>query len=137
MSHGTRILIVDDEPAIRRFLRSSLLAEGFAVDEAGTAAAAMLAFRQTKPDLVILDLGLPDKDGIDVIKEIRQVSAVPIIVLSVRNDEAGKVAPLDKGADDYVTKPVRVDEKLARLRAGLPHRLQTPGHWPIFHNVDI
>ena len=94
MSHGTRILIVDDEPAIRRFLRSSLLAEGFVVEQAETAAAALLALRQAKPDLVILDLGLPDKDGLDVVREIRTQSAVPIIILSVRNDEAGKVAQL-------------------------------------------
>lgn len=137
MSHGTRILIVDDEPAIRRFLRSSLLAEGFAVEQAETAAGAMLALRQTKPDLVILDLGLPDKDGLDVIRDIRQISAVPIIVLSVRNDEAGKVAALDSGADDYVTKPFGVDEMLARMRTALRHRLQTQGHGPIFQNGDL
>jgi two-component system KDP operon response regulator KdpE len=137
MSHGTRILIVDDEPAIRRFLRSSLMAEGFAVEQAETAGTAMLALRQTKPDLVILDLGLPDKDGIDVIKDIRQISAVPIIVLSVRNDEAGKVAALDNGADDYVTKPFGVDEMLARMRAALRHRLQTQGHGPVFQNGDL
>ena len=137
MSHGTRILIVDDEPAIRRFLRSSLLAEGFVVEQAETAAAALLALRQAKPDLVILDLGLPDKDGLDVVREIRTQSAVPIIILSVRNDEAGKVAALDSGADDYVTKPFGVDELLARMRTALRHRLQTQGHGPIFQTGDL
>jgi two-component system KDP operon response regulator KdpE len=137
MSHGTRILIVDDEPAIRRFLRSSLLAEGFVVEQAETAAAALLILRQTKPDLVILDLGLPDKDGLEVVRDIRAQSAVPIIILSVRNDEAGKVAALDSGADDYVTKPFGVDELLARMRTALRHRLQTQGHGPIFQTGDI
>ena len=134
---GLKALIVDDEPAIRRFLRSSLLAEGVDVEQAETAAAALLALRQAKPDLVILDLGLPDKDGLDVVREIRTQSAVPIIILSVRNDEAGKVAALDSGADDYVTTPFGVDELLARMRTALRHRLQTQGHGPIFQTGDL
>lgn len=137
MSHGTRVLIVDDEPAIRRFLKSSLLAEGFVVEQAETAASALLALRQVKPDVVILDLGLPDKDGLEVIREVRTQSAVPIIVLSVRNDEAGKVAALDHGADDYITKPFGVDELLARLRAALRHRLQAQGHGPVFQTGNL
>ncbi len=132
MTNGTRILIVDDEPAIRRFLRSSLLAAGFAVEQEETGHGALLAVRQTKPDLLILDLGLPDMDGLEVIREIRAGSSLPIIVLSVRNDESGKVAALDHGADDYVTKPFGVDELLARVRTALRHRLQQQGHGPIF-----
>jgi two-component system KDP operon response regulator KdpE len=137
MSHGTRILIVDDEPAIRRFLKSSLTAEGFEVEQAETATSALLALRQTKPDLVILDLGLPDRDGLEVIREVRTQSAVPIIVLSVRNDEAGKVASLDSGADDYITKPFGVDELLARVRAALRHRLQAQGTGPVFQTGEL
>jgi two-component system KDP operon response regulator KdpE len=137
MSNETRILIVDDEPAIRRFLRSSLIAAGFAVEQAETGADALTLNRQAKPDLVILDLGLPDLDGLDVIKQLRATSAVPIIVLSVRNDESGKVAALDNGADDYVTKPFGVEEMLARIRTALRHRLQEQGHGPVFQNGDL
>ena len=137
MSNETRILIVDDEPAIRRFLRSSLIAAGFAVEQAETGAEALTLNRQVKPDLVILDLGLPDLDGLDVIRQLRATSAVPIIVLSVRNDEAGKVAALDNGADDYVTKPFGVEEMLARIRTALRHRLQEQGHGPVFQNGDL
>ncbi|MDY0881586.1 response regulator transcription factor [Dongia soli] len=137
MSNETRILIVDDEPAIRRFLRSSLIAAGFAVEQAETGADALTLNRQMKPDLVILDLGLPDLDGLDVIRQLRATSSVPIIVLSVRNDESGKVVALDNGADDYVTKPFGVEEMLARIRAALRHRLQEQGHGPVFQNGDL
>lgn len=137
MSNETRILIVDDEPAIRRFLRSSLIAAGFAVEQAETGADAITLNRQLKPDLVILDLGLPDLDGLDVIRQLRATSSVPIIVLSVRNDESGKVVALDNGADDYVTKPFGVEEMLARIRTALRHRLQEQGHGPVFQNGDL
>ncbi|TXH37670.1 MAG: response regulator transcription factor [Rhodospirillaceae bacterium] len=137
MSNETRILIVDDEPAIRRFLRSSLIAAGFAVEQAERGADALTLNRQIKPDLVILDLGLPDLDGLDVIKQLRATSSVPIIVLSVRNDESGKVMALDNGADDYVTKPFGVEEMLARIRTALRHRLQEQGHGPVFQNGDL
>src|SRR5215475_13365715 len=99
MNLATKILIVDDEPAIRRFLKASLETEGFQIVAAENAAQALSAVSQAKPDLVILDLGLPDLDGMDVIREVRTRNAVPIIVLSVRSDEPGKVAALDAGAD--------------------------------------
>jgi two-component system, OmpR family, KDP operon response regulator KdpE len=128
-----RILVVDDEPAIRRFLKTSLTAQGYQITEAGTAQAAREAIRRGSPDVLVLDLGLPDGDGFDIIRELRERgSAVPIIVLSSRVDEAGKVRALDLGADDYVTKPFGVDEFLARLRAALRHRLQQQGEHPIF-----
>src|SRR3982750_4456683 len=101
MTSATKILIVDDEPAIRRFLKASLETEGFQIVAVENAAQALSAVTQTKPDLVILDLGLPDLDGMEVIRKVRANNPVPIVVLSVRNDEPGKVAALDAGADDY------------------------------------
>jgi two-component system, OmpR family, KDP operon response regulator KdpE len=137
MSPATRILIVDDEPAIRRFLKASLEAQGFGVEPAENAAQALGALAHGKPDLVILDLGLPDLDGLEVIGRIRQSSAIPILVLSVRNDEPGKVAALDAGADDYMVKPFGVEELLARVRAALRHRLQQQGLGPVFRLHDL
>jgi two-component system, OmpR family, KDP operon response regulator KdpE len=133
-----RILVVDDEPAIRRFLRTSLTAQGYQIFEAETAKAALEAMRRNVPDVLVLDLGLPDRDGFEVIQELRGAgSALPIIVLSSRSDEAGKVRALDLGADDYVTKPFGVDELLARVRAALRHRLQQQGEHPIFRVRDL
>jgi two-component system, OmpR family, KDP operon response regulator KdpE len=133
-----RILVVDDEPAIRRFLRTSLTAQGYQIIEAETAKAALEAMRRNQPDVLVLDLGLPDRDGFEVIQELRGAgSALPIIVLSSRADEAGKVRALDLGADDYVTKPFGVDELLARVRAALRHRLQQQGEHPIFRVRDL
>jgi two-component system KDP operon response regulator KdpE len=133
-----RILVVDDEPAIRRFLRTSLTAQGYQIIEAETAKAAVESLRRNSPDVLVLDLGLPDRDGFEVIQELRGAgSALPIIVLSSRADEAGKVRALDLGADDYVTKPFGVDELLARLRAALRHRLQQQGEHPIFRVRDL
>ena len=137
MSSGPKILIVDDEPAIRRFLKSSLEAQGFAVDQEETGRGAVESARRGKPDLVVLDLGLPDIDGLDVIAEIRKFSPVPIIVLSVRNDETGKVAALDGGADDYIVKPFGMDELMARVRAALRHRLQELGRGPTFRSGKL
>jgi len=137
MSQGARILIVDDEPAIRRFLKASLEAQGFATDSAENAAQALAALPRLKPDLVILDLGLPDLDGLEVIRRVRATDAVPIVVLSVRNDEPGKVAALDAGADDYMVKPFGVEELLARVRAALRHRLQQKGLGPVFRAGDL
>jgi two-component system KDP operon response regulator KdpE len=137
MSQGARILIVDDEPAIRRFLKASLEAQGFATEAAESAAQAMAALPRLKPDLVILDLGLPDLDGLEVIRRVRATDAVPIVVLSVRNDEPGKVAALDAGADDYMVKPFGVEELLARVRAALRHRLQQKGLGPVFRAGDL
>ena len=115
----TKILVVDDEPQIRRALRTSLEAHGYEVHTAGTGEEAVLAAAEEALDLVFLDLGLPDLDGTEVIARVRAFSQVPVIVLSVRDRQADKVAALDAGADDYVTKPFGVDELLARLRAAL------------------
>ncbi|HYX79386.1 MAG TPA: response regulator [Actinomycetota bacterium] len=115
----TRVLIVDDEPQIRRALRTSLEAHGYHVATAGNGEEGVLAAAEVAPDLVFLDLGLPDLDGTEVIRRVRSFSQVPVIVLSVRDRQADKVAALDAGADDYVTKPFGIDELLARLRAQL------------------
>jgi len=138
MTKDLRVLVVDDEPAIRRFLRASLSAQGYQVIEAQTSHGALELFRRNTPDVVVLDLGLPDGDGLDVIRELREGgSAAPIIVLSSRTDEAGKVRALDLGADDYVIKPFGVEEFLARLRAALRHRLQQQGEKPVFKSGDL
>jgi len=115
----TRVLVVDDEPQIVRALRINLTARGYEVLTAGNGAAALRAAADGKPDVVVLDLGLPDIDGSEVIAGIRGWSAVPIIVLSARTDSGDKVEALDAGADDYVTKPFGMDELLARLRAAV------------------
>ena len=129
---AVRILIVDDEPPIRRLLHTGLGTQGYDVIDAATGAAALDAMAD-KPDLVILDLGLPDMQGLDVLRLIRERgSAVPVLVLSSRDDETGKVRALDLGADDYVTKPFGMNELLARVRAALRHRLQSEGERPIF-----
>ena len=112
-----KILIVDDEPAIRKFLSISLGASGYEVLEAVSGKEALEKAAFTHPDLIILDLGLPDIDGQDVIKKFREWTNIPILVLSVREDEKGKVMALDNGANDYVTKPFGIDELMARLRA--------------------
>jgi two-component system, OmpR family, KDP operon response regulator KdpE len=133
-----RILVVDDEPAILRFLRVGLGGHGYVVSEAENGQSALDAVRQRRADLVVLDLGLPDIDGLEVIRRIRESgSAVPIIVLSSRDDEAAKVAALDLGADDYVTKPFGIEELLARTRAAQRHRLQQQGEKPIFRTGDV
>ena len=115
----TRILVVDDEPQIRRALRTSLQAHGYDVETASNGGEAVLVAAEAAPDLVFLDLGLPDMDGTEVIRRVRAFSEVPVIVLSVRDQQADKVAALDVGADDYVTKPFGMEELLARLRATL------------------
>ena len=131
------ILIIDDEPPIRRLLRTTLAVQSHRVVEAATAAEGLSLMRHEKPDLIILDLGLPDLDGLEVIRRIRGESPVPIVVLSSREDEKGKVAALDLGADDYLTKPFGVEELMARLRAALRHRLQQQGSRPVFHSGDL
>src|SRR6478752_3253113 len=133
-----RILVVDDEPAILRFLRASLGSQGYIVVETASGQAALDSVRQRRADMVVLDLGLPDIDGLEVIRRIRESGAMlPIIVLSSREDEAAKVAALDLGADDYVTKPFGVDELLARIRAAQRHQLQQQGEKPIFRTGDL
>ena len=134
---GATILVVDDEPPIRRLLRTSLAGQGYAVIEAETGKEALAAAEREKPDLVILDLGLPDLGGIEVIRALRQRSSLPIIVLSVRDDERGKVEALDLGADDYVTKPFGVEELVARIRTALRHRFQAQGEKPLFIADDL
>jgi len=127
-----KILVIDDEPPIRKLLRMGLTSQGYEVIDApnGKTALDLLASR---PDLVILDLGLPDIDGLDLLRRIRHRQAnLPIVVLSSRGDEAGKVAALDLGADDYVTKPFGMEELFARMRAALRHQIQEHGERPIF-----
>ena len=115
----TRVLVVDDEPQIRRAMRTSLQAHGYEVRTVGTGEEAVVSAAEDGPELLLLDLGLPDLDGTEVIRRVRSFSQVPIIVVSVRDRQADKVAALDAGADDYVTKPFGVEEVLARLRAAL------------------
>ena len=127
-----RILVVDDEPAIRRLLRSTLGVQDYTILEAANVAQALEVLGREKVDLIILDLGLPDGDGFEVIQKLRPDSQVPIIVLSSRDDERGKVQALDAGADDYVTKPFGVEELVARIRTALRPRVQAQGGKPVF-----
>ena len=122
-----RLLVVDDEPPMRRFLRASLTAAGYAVEEAGTGAEALRVAASHPPDAVLLDLGLPDMDGVEVARRLREWSAVPIVVLSARGRENDKIEALDAGADDYVTKPFAIGELTARLRAALRRSARTEG----------
>ena len=132
-----KVLVVDDEPPIRKLLRMGLSTQGYGILEAPNGKAA-LGLLEEKPDLVILDLGLPDIQGHELLRMIRaRDERVPIVVLSSRGDEAGKVQALDLGADDYVTKPFGMDELLARMRAALRHQLQVHGERPIFRVGDL
>ncbi|MCG7507906.1 response regulator [Mesorhizobium retamae] len=124
---GYRVLVVDDEPQIQRFLRPALTAAGYEVIEAGTGAQALKAVATAAPDLVILDLGLPDMDGKEVVKNVRGWSQLPIIILSARDRESEKIAALDLGADDYIEKPFGIGELTARIRTALRHRTREDG----------
>lgn len=126
MSDKVQVLVVDDEVQIRRFLRISLEAGGYHVYEAGTGKEAILIAAKVRPDLLILDLGLPDIDGLAVVKQVREWTKMPIIILSVRDADSDKVAALDAGADDYLTKPFSTEELLARLRVALRHTQPEP-----------
>lgn len=126
-----RILVVDDEPAIHRFMAPALAANGYDVLRADTGAEALRQAALMKPDLVVLDLGLPDMDGKEVLEHLRRTSAVPIIILSARDREAEKVAALDLGADDFVNKPFGMAELMARIRATLRHRIFAAGETPV------
>jgi two-component system, OmpR family, KDP operon response regulator KdpE len=137
MANAYTVLVVDDEPPIRRFLRTSLAASGYRIVEAEDAASAVRLFSAEKPDLVVLDLGLPDRSGLELIPEIRQTSTVPIVILSARHDERSKVEALDLGADDYVSKPFGMDELMARLRAAQRHAFQAQGELPLFVSGDL
>jgi two-component system KDP operon response regulator KdpE len=132
-----RILIVDDEPQIRRFLRTTLSAHGYRVIEASCGREAMTLTATERPELMLLDLGLPDIEGLEVIHRLREWSTVPIIVVSVRGQEAKKIEALDSGADDYVTKPFGMGELLARIRAALRHRLQAEVDEPVFRSAGL
>ena len=137
MPSAYTVLVVDDEPPIIRFLRASLIAAGHRVVTAEHAAGALAAVAREKPDVVILDLGLPDRSGFSVISEIRKNSAIPIIVLSARSDERSKVEALDLGADDYIGKPFGIAELMARIRAALRHRYQSQGETPAFVSGEL
>ena len=140
MSEGTgaRVLVVDDEPAILRVVHTNLSGHGFRVDSAATGQEALDASLRVRPDLVLLDLGLPDMDGLEVIRAIRERGSTPIVVLSARGAERDKVAALDLGADDYLTKPFGVNELLARVRVALRHAAKpATGTEPIIRLGEI
>ena len=134
----TKILIVDDEPPIRKLLRLGLGTEGYTIVEAANANDALALVKEEKPDLVLLDLGLPDMPGHVLLQKWRdETLALPIIILSSRTDEAGIVKALELGADDYVTKPFGMKELVARIRVALRHRLQQQGERPVFQTNGL
>lgn len=133
---NARVLVVDDEPAIRRFLHVSLSARGYTIFEADSGQAALSAVTSDRPDLIILDLGLPDMDGVEVTRLLREWTRLPIIILSVRGREADKIAALDAGADDYLTKPFGVGELFARMRVALRRAAQAEVQ-PVFSSGDL
>jgi len=132
-----RVLVIDDEPQIRRFLDISLRAQGYAVELAETGRQGLEALALGGADVVVLDLGLPDRDGQSVLEELRQWSQVPVIVLTVRSSQAEKVAVLDAGANDYVTKPFGVQELMARIRALVRTHAVTSGAMPVFDDGHL
>lgn len=129
---GLRILVVDDERAIRRFLRVSLTAHGYTVLEAANGSEALTITAEQRPDMIFLDLGLPDMDGIQVTQQLREWTDIPIIILSVRDRESDKILALDAGADDYLTKPFGMGELMARLRGVMRRSLQSASGEPVF-----
>ncbi len=128
---NVKVLVVDDEDSIRRFLRVALTSQSYTLLESTSGQQALSCVAEHKPDLIILDLGLPDIDGVEVTRLLREWTKIPIIILSVRGSESDKIAALDAGADDYLTKPFSAGELLARLRAALRRAAQTPGE-PVF-----
>jgi two-component system, OmpR family, KDP operon response regulator KdpE len=137
MTAKNRVLVVDDEPAILRFLRPALVANEYEVATAGTVAEATKRIAAEVPDIVVLDLGLPDGDGKDVIARVREWSDVPIVILSARDREAEKIEALDLGADDYVNKPFGVGELMARMRTALRHRMQRRAETPVLRVGEL
>jgi two-component system KDP operon response regulator KdpE len=137
MSAAARVLVVDDEAAILRFLKPALEANGYEIAVAGTVAEATRLIAAAAPDIVVLDLGLPDGDGKDVIRNVRAWSNVPIVVLSARDREAEKIEALDLGADDYVNKPFGVGELLARMRTAMRHHMRSKDENPVVAVADL
>ncbi len=138
MSKGARVLVIDDEPAIARAVSKNLSAHGFEVDTAETGSLGIESYERGHPDVVLLDLGLPDMDGLEVITRLRAEGSTPVIVLSVRGEEREKVKALESGADDYLTKPFGVDELLARVRVALRHSAHpAAGAAPVFSADDL
>ena len=133
---GQRVLVVDDENAIRRYLRTALTAQGFTVYEAANGEEAVNGVLNNRPDIIILDLGLPDFDGIEVTRRLREWSQTPIIILSVREAENDKIAALDAGADDYLTKPFGTGELMARMRVAM-RRLANKSDEPVIQVDDL
>ncbi|MCA0010970.1 response regulator transcription factor [Mesorhizobium sp. B292B1B] len=135
---NVRILVVDDEPPIRKLLRVGLASQGYAVSEAPNAKAAIELMAQEKPDLVLLDLGLPGMSGHELLRKWRDDGFdMPVVILSSRTDEAGIVDALELGADDYITKPFGMNELVARIRVALRHRFQQQGERPVFQTGDL
>jgi len=137
MTARSRVLVVDDEAAILRFLKPALEANGYEMASTATVADAVKRIAAEAPDIVLLDLGLADGDGKDVIRRVREWSDVPLIVLSAREREAEKIESLDLGADDYVNKPFNVGELMARMRAALRHRMQRNAETPVLRVRDL
>ena len=133
---GLKILVVDDEPAIRRFLRTALGTYGYSISEAARGEEALNAVATMHPDIVILDLGLPDMDGVEVTRRLREWTQIPIVIISVRDQEKEKVDALDAGADDYLTKPFGIAELMARIRVAL-RRSISPEKEPVFTLGDL
>jgi two-component system KDP operon response regulator KdpE len=131
------VLVIDDEFPLRQFLHATLTSHGYRVSEAATLGEGLRRCAQESPDVVLLDLGLPDGDGTELTQRIRQWSSVPIVVLSAREQEADKIRSLDAGADDYLTKPFGVGELLARIRAALRHRVPRPAEDPVLTLEDV
>ena len=136
MSNCLKILVIDDEPAIRRLLKISLESEGYAFFEAASGKEGLSLAASNRPDLIILDLGLPELDGLAFLKRLREWSSLPVIVLTVRDDESEKVTLLDAGADDYLTKPFSVPELMARIRTAVRHAQESPAD-PIFRTGNL
>ena len=132
-----RVLVVDDEAAIHRFLGPALAANGYEVLRADTGEAGLQAIATLAPDIVVLDLGLPDLDGKEVLRRLRSWSQLPVVILSARDREAEKIEALDTGADDFVNKPFGAGELMARLRAALRHRMQAAGEVPVLRVEDL
>ena len=135
---AVKILVVDDEPPIRRLLHTGLGTQGYAIVEAENARHAVERLATNKPDLIVLDLGLPDRNGLELLRDLREGGIeIPVVILSSRTDESGIVQALELGADDYVTKPFSMNELIARIKTALRHRLQVQGERPIFRVDDL